>query len=150
MDQQMEKRPLLVTKEEMCLRAPKTVSRPQVEQLTLRRHLLALHKSPSPKFSLALWGLSESCYPYKGYVAMNVQFVDDDPTLPQRRCWPLSAQILVVQISRQYFLGPTQGSFAMGLGLQLIQGVKGRPKHGEFVHRPQAYKTFPKAMGRTR
>lgn len=37
------------------------------------------HLPLHPISSLALWGLSESCYPYKGYIAMNVEFVDHSP-----------------------------------------------------------------------
>lgn len=33
------------------------------------------HLPLHPISSLALWGLSESCYPYKGYIAMNVEFL---------------------------------------------------------------------------
>lgn len=37
------------------------------------------HLPLHPISSLALWGLSESCYLYKGYIAMNVEFLEHGP-----------------------------------------------------------------------
>ncbi|XP_038135153.1 uncharacterized protein LOC119779547 [Cyprinodon tularosa] len=38
------------------------------------------HIKIQPISSLCIWGLSESSYPYKGYVAVNVKFLEDGPS----------------------------------------------------------------------
>lgn len=76
------------------------------------------HLPIHPISSLDLWGLSESTYPYKGYVAMNVEFLDDgahrepktvlalvcpDPQGPEQ------APVIIGTNARSFHHGPKMG-----------------------------------------